>query len=75
MTRKQAIQEIEQLFPADGEYPETREIGIRLLEEAKRNVNNWRNLPDAVIFEYLNLCQREEHRQTMKFNRMHRNAY
>jgi hypothetical protein len=57
MTREQAIQEIEGLFPADSQYPKSREKGIELLEQAKRNTNNWRNLPDETLFEYARLCR------------------
>jgi hypothetical protein len=69
MTREQAIQEIEGLFPADSQYPKSREKGIELLEQAKRNTNDWRNLPDETLFEYARLCREEEHRQAIKFDR------
>ena len=64
MTREEAIQEIDALFPADSDYIETNKIGIKLLEQAKRN--NWRNLPDETLFEYARLCQ-EEDRKRGKF--------
>ena len=64
MNREQAIQEIENLFPADSEYLDTREKGIELLEQAKRNTSDWRNLPDATLFEYARLCREEDDRQT-----------
>ena len=38
-TREENISIIEQLYPLDSEFPESRGIGIRLLEEAKRNLN------------------------------------
>ena len=55
--REQAIQEIEGLFPADSQYTKSREKGIELLEQAKRNTNNWRNLPTETLFEYARLCR------------------
>lgn len=61
--RQKAIQEIKSLFPTDSEFERTNVIGIRLLEEAKRNTNNWRNLPDVTLFEYARLCREEENRQ------------
>jgi len=60
MTRREAIQIIEGLFPADAPYENTATIGKRLLEQAK----NWRDEPDAVLFRYAELCESEERRQT-----------
>ena len=57
MTREQVIREIEALFPADSIYEETAAIGQQLLEQAKRRAEDWRNLPDAVLFEYMRLCR------------------
>ncbi|HDY88705.1 MAG TPA: hypothetical protein ENH82_11430 [bacterium] len=37
MTREEAIQEIESLYPTDSEFPKTNKIGLELLEQAKRN--------------------------------------
>lgn len=59
-TREQAIQIIEDLFPPDSQYPDTNAIGNRLLEQAKSEVNNWRTLPDDIIFRYAQLCEEEE---------------
>ena len=63
MNRKEAISIIESLFPADSEYPETRIKGISYLEQAKRETENWRNLPDQTIFRYAELCEQEERKQ------------
>jgi len=71
MTREQAIQEIEYSFPADSQYPKPREKGIELLEQAKRNTNDWRNLPDETLFEYARLCREEERREAVKFERQY----
>ena len=70
MTREEAINFIEGLFPADAQYEGTREIGIALLEEAKRNVSNWRTLPDEVLFEYARLCEAEEADQERRSRRV-----
>ena len=66
MDKQKAINEIEGLFPADAEYSDTAEIGQRLLEQARREINNWRNEPEAILFRYLELCQREENRQCIQ---------
>ena len=60
MTRENAIETIEYLYPADSDYPDTRKIGIQLLEQAKRDADNWRNLPDATLIRYAELCQQKE---------------
>lgn len=61
--RKRAIETITALFPADSQYPDTAEIGQNLLEQAKRQVNNWRNEPTAVLVRYASLCIDLEHEQ------------
>jgi hypothetical protein len=66
MDRKQAISTIEALFPVDSDYPDTREVGERFLEQAKRECENWRNLPDNILFRYADLCQQEENRQARR---------
>jgi len=66
MDRQQAISTIEALYPIDSEYEDTNVIGERLLAQAKREYDNWRNLPDAVLFRYAELCQREEEHCTRK---------
>ena len=60
MTRDQAIRTIESLYPADSEYPDTAEVGERLLAQAKREVEGWRTEPDAVLVRYAELCKRAE---------------
>ena len=60
MTREEAIRNIEGLFPADSQYPDNAEKGQALLEQAKRETNNWRNEPDAVLIRYAQLCIAEE---------------
>jgi len=61
--RERAISNISALYPADSEFEKSREIGIQLLEEAKRNTTNWRNLPDETLFEYERLCIEENRKQ------------
>ena len=56
MTREEAIQQIEGLFPADAEYEDTAEIGQQLLEQAKREVSGWRTEPTEVLVRYAQLC-------------------
>ena len=63
------IQEIEQLFPVDSCYTATKEIGQRLLDQAKRNTENWRNLPEEILREYWRLCRNEENKQIQKLKK------
>ena len=60
LTREKAIQEIEQLYPPDSDFSDTAAVGQELLAEAKRRCASWKNEPDAVIFELLNLCRDRE---------------
>lgn len=59
MTRDQAIQIIENTYPADSADCHTAKTGRRLLERAKENAENWRNLPDHILLQYANLCREE----------------
>jgi hypothetical protein len=62
-SRDHNISVIEALYPADAEYPETAEIGRRLLVQAKETIgDDWRDESDAVLEEYARLCRREEAR-------------
>jgi len=63
MDRKQAIAQIEGLFPTDSQFEETNKIGDRLLAQAKREVIGWRTEPTEVLIRYAELCQAEEVRQ------------
>ena len=64
MTREKAIQIIDSLFPADADYDKTREIGERLLAQAKMEVEGWKNEPTPVLLRYAELCEAEENRQS-----------
>ena len=63
MDREQAIAIIEGLFPTDSQYVETTKIGERLLAQAKREIEGWRNETTPVLIRYAELCQAEEKRQ------------
>ena len=63
MTKEKAIKEIEQLYPPDSDFPDTAAIGQELLAEAKRRFATWKNEPDDVIFELLNLCRDRERKE------------
>ncbi len=69
MDRQQAISTIEALYPIDSQYKETTAIGERLLAQAKRECEDWRNLPDAILLRYANLCEQEEERSTRQLLR------
>ena len=76
LTREKAIQEIEQLYPPDSAFPLTAAIGQELLAEAKRQCASWKNEPDAVIFELLNLCRDKERNARLNLCRdKERNAH
>jgi hypothetical protein len=51
----ECIYHIEQLWPPDSEYTETRKIGQQLLLKAIED-NNWRELPLSVLERYAELC-------------------
>ncbi|SDP70402.1 hypothetical protein [Desulforhopalus singaporensis] len=56
MTREEAIKHIEMLFPADSEYSHSREIGKRLLKQAKEELEGWRSESTPVLVRYAQLC-------------------
>jgi len=67
MTRQEAINHIDNLFPIDSDYPKTNAIGERLLKQAKLETQNWRDiLPDATLIRYAELCIDEHNRQSRK---------
>ncbi len=63
MTREEAIQEIEGLFPVDSQYEKTNEVGEKLLAQAKREINGWRTEPTGVLIRYAELCIAKERQQ------------
>ena len=67
MTREDAIQTIESLFPADSQYSKTKTIGEQLLKQAKSEIIGWRTEPEAVLIRYAELCEREETIQDRHF--------
>ena len=56
MTREELVGIIEMYYPADSRYQRTRQIGQKLLEEAKKIKNDWRNEDLGVLKEYARLC-------------------
>ncbi len=66
MNREQAIANIEGLYPADSQYIQTAEIGKKLLEQAKMEVQGWRNEPTEVLIRYAQLCMSLEAQETRK---------
>ena len=56
MTRDEAIEIIELLFPADSEYPDTAVLGQKLLKQARREVTGWKTEPTEVLIRYAQLC-------------------
>ncbi len=61
MTREDAIQTIETLYPADSQFPEVAENGRQLLAQAEEIAGmDWRDASDKVIFTYASLCLEKE---------------
>jgi len=58
--RTKAIETIELLYPADSQFPDTARIGRKLLEQAKQEVETWRNESDDVLLRYAELCEIED---------------
>ena len=57
MNKKQAIDCISGLYPPDTEK------GQELLQQAKNQLETWRDLPENVLIRYAELCQQEETHQ------------
>jgi len=66
MNKEQAIANIEGLYPADSQYEQSREIGKKLLEQAKMEIQGWRSEPTEVLIRYAELCMEKETRDTMR---------
>lgn len=66
MTREEAIDIIEMLYPADADYENTAQKERELLERAKREVTGWRTEPTEILIRYTQLCMEEEDRQDKK---------
>jgi len=66
MTREEAIQHIDALFPPDAPYPKTAEKGQELLSQAKRDVAAWKQEPTEVLVRFAQLCMDEDNRQTLE---------
>jgi hypothetical protein len=71
MNRQEAIHNIENLYPPDADNKITRDTGIKLLEQAKREVSSWRTLPTEVLVRFAELCIEKDDTDTRKamFNR------
>lgn len=69
MNREEAISIIGGLYPIDSQYQETSAIGRRLLQQAKEEVDNWRNEPTEVLLRYAELCQEQENKTIRNMNR------
>lgn len=58
--RSRLIQSIEKLFPADAKCPDTKEIGLNLLNKAI--ANSWKELPISILQEYDRLCRQKNNK-------------
>ena len=56
--RWKSIQVIAQLFPADSQFEESRQIGLELFLSAL--AKEWRDAPDSVLHHYAALCREQE---------------
>jgi len=72
MNREEAIATIEALYPVDSQYSETNEIGRKLLQQAKEEVDNWRNESSEVLIRYAELCQDMENKSFKKLLRQNK---
>ncbi len=68
---EQIISNINGLYPIDSEYPDTNEVGKRLLMQAIEQWN-WRELPDELLKIYEQLCIAEDNRSTNEFIKKHK---
>ncbi len=64
--REQAISTIEALYPIDSEYLDTNAIAEKLILQAIGE-NDWRKLPDEILFRYAELCQMQENKEVNEF--------
>lgn len=62
MNRSEAVRIIESRYPADSRDPAARHTGERLLENARRDCDAWRNESEAVLIRYAELCLEHEYR-------------
>lgn len=56
--RLKSIDVIQELFPADSQFDENRQIGTELFLAAL--AAEWRDAPDSVLHHYAALCQQQE---------------
>jgi len=69
MTRDEAIAIIERTYPADSEHTITSITGQRLLIQARTEVLDWRDQPEAVLVRYAELCREEQQRRERALTR------
>jgi hypothetical protein len=66
MNKDQAIHIIEALFPADSNFQDTAEIGLKLFNQACDEVQkSWRDESEELLIRYAQLCIEEEKRQAL----------
>lgn len=70
MTRAEALNIIDSLYPADSHHATVAQTGRRLLEQARSDVAAWRDVdPDIVLVRYAELCLLEEQYQAQLVHR------
>ncbi len=69
MTKENAIEIIEALYPADSQYADTAKIGKELLDKARCDVAGWRTEPTEVLIRYAQLCEGRENQNQRDFER------
>lgn len=69
LSRDEAIKIIQELFPADSRHMHAADTGRRLLDQARREVEDWRNEPTPVLLRYAWLCAEEDRRQQVVADR------
>jgi len=61
--RKKNITTIEELYPPDSQYPETKKLGEEFMHWALTKFINrygWRGLSDAILKDMAYFCERHE---------------
>ena len=69
MNRKEAINIIEQSYPADSQLITIAITGQRLLTQARHEAMDWRDQPEPVLQRYAELCREEARRRNREQSR------
>jgi len=69
MKKSEAIDIIKGLYPTDSPYPDTNEVGKKLMLEAIEETRfDWRDLPIHVLVRYAEKCIAKDNENIHRFN-------